>query len=261
MVERIVLSIRHSDHYTDFLFQTAGLTNRRIIPLVDPDPAALRTAAGSNALVIKCFRSNDETIPNDLPVLFNPVLNTLRVYARWYLAGDGSIDAARADMVRDMIRREVESLLLRPMNVRQVYLQYFPLLWYRRQNIFEDTRLFFAESGRSGDKWARRQPPLGVLLKAMEEDLDAFRVLSDGCCSCREHPFLLDYDEMTAPWWKIHTWCPRCGCRREIGTDNDSEWARGDHVLKSVGKRYKAPSGLTPLTLFEVIDTLESSRR
>ena len=36
MTDIIILNIQHSDDYTDYLLMTAGLTNNRIIPLVNP---------------------------------------------------------------------------------------------------------------------------------------------------------------------------------------------------------------------------------
>lgn len=54
MIEKIILAITHSDDYTDYLYQTACLTNSRIIPMLNPTASELYDATGDNTIVYRC---------------------------------------------------------------------------------------------------------------------------------------------------------------------------------------------------------------
>ena len=54
MVEKIILNIHHSDDYTDYLFQTVCIKNKRIIPLMNVSDAELKYAEWPTTLILNC---------------------------------------------------------------------------------------------------------------------------------------------------------------------------------------------------------------
>ena len=100
MIDKIILNIQHSDDYTDYLLMTAGLTNKRIIPMVNPSSEKLKAAKNNNSKVIRCFVSRDTLYPWSTPAYYDPDNGTIWVYSRCYLEDDGNINYARAEIAR-----------------------------------------------------------------------------------------------------------------------------------------------------------------
>lgn len=259
MTEKIILDIRHSDDYTDYLFMTAGLTNRRIIPLIDASEDEIRKQSDCNTQVFRCRAILRPLQPGDPTVHLSRMYPDITVRKRAYLADDGSIDYAEADKVRYRIQAFVTEQLLNPENLRAVYRQYFPLFWRKRQDIYANPGLFFAPS-RPAEDWTGTPLPLGAVLKAIDEDeRKTFRLRLGGGCSCREQPVLVDYAHPFGEHWILHTWCPACHSRREIRAWHFERWQACEALIERAGKRFDKGQGLSTLSLFDVIDALTSA--
>ena len=208
MIEKIILNIIHSDDYTDYLFMTAGLTNRRIVPLLNPSAEDIRRQSDANTKVIRCQGWGREVRPHEHPIVSDHDAGYIRVLTRSYLMEDGSIHSGKAEMVRVVLQEMAAELLLSQQNLREVFRQYFPLFWGRRKSIYADPRLFYAPSGRTECLSPWDDIPLGAILKAMEEDPGTFRLRLGGGCTCGEKPLLIDYEDMYRAHWTLYTWCP-----------------------------------------------------
>ena len=144
MLEKVILNIAHSDSYTDYLIMTAGLTNKRIIPIISPTSDKLKAQMDDTTLVLRCYNSRAEFSPGwDDPVVANIETGSVRINSRFYLDDDGSINTTNAEIVREILKREAINALLTSENLRQVFRHYFPLLWHNRQLIYDDPRLLF----------------------------------------------------------------------------------------------------------------------
>ena len=247
MVDKVILDIHHSDDYTDYLLMTAGLTNARIIPMVGASPQAIKAKADSNTLILKCHNIRKELSPWNRPVESDTSYGSVRILSRFYLADDGSINAAHAEIVRQTVQEVAMNALLSPANLLQVYRQYFPVLWSRREMIFANPKLFFASSGSH---------PIGAVLKAVEEDPRNFRIRLGGGCSCEQRPLLIDWDQVYGEHWTLYTWCPVCHSRREIRAWNFQRAWNCERSIEQSRNYYDKGQGLSALTLFDVLDAL-----
>ena len=54
MIERIILDIKHGDDYTDYLFHTAALKNKRVIPMLNPSPEELEAVKDEDMIIYHC---------------------------------------------------------------------------------------------------------------------------------------------------------------------------------------------------------------
>ena len=140
MTERIILDIHHSDDYTDYLLMTAGLTNRRIIPMLNPSTQQIKAKSDNHTRVLRCYNIRDELTGQ--PVESDVNYGSVRIRSRFYLADDGTVNATRAEMVRQVVQEMAINCLMAPENLREVFRHYFPLLWSKRQMIYQDQKLF-----------------------------------------------------------------------------------------------------------------------
>ena len=128
MVDKVILDIHHSDDYTDYLLMTAGLTNKRIIPMLNPSTPQVKAASDNHTLILKCYNNRKELSSWDSPVDADTNYGSLRILSRFYLDDDGYINAANAEMVRQTVQETIMNILLSPTNLLEVYRHYFPIL-------------------------------------------------------------------------------------------------------------------------------------
>lgn len=259
MVDKVILDIHHSDDYTDYLLMTAGLTNARIIPMVGADTKALKAKADNHTLILKCHNTRKELSPWDRPVEADTNYGSVRILSRYYLADDGSIHAANAEIVRQSVQEVAMHALLSPANLLEVYRHYFPVLWGKRQMIYDNPKLFFAASGRYAD-FGDDYMPLGAILKAIEEDPKNFRLRLGGGCSCGQRPFLIDWDRVYDEHWTLYTWCPVCHSRREIRAWNFQRAWNCEQSIDESRLYYDKGQGSSSLSLFDVLDAVQDAR-
>ncbi len=123
MVDKVILQIHHSDDYTDYLLMMAGLTNKRIVPVMWGSGDIREIKNDKNTLVLRCYASEKELSTWDRPVEFDPNYGSVRILSRFYLADDGSIHAPDAEMVRQAVQEVAMNALLSPANLIEVYRQ------------------------------------------------------------------------------------------------------------------------------------------
>ena len=257
MTDKIILNITHSDDYTDYLFLTAGLTNRRIIPLLNPSAADVKRQADINTKVFRCYGIRSASGPGNHIVQADPSAGSIRLFTRNYLQDDGTILPGQADMARHAVQELLNEILFSNQNLREAFWHYFPLLWSRRQKIYANPSLFFAYSGRNEFFISKYQDvPIGTVLKALEEDPGNFRLRLGGGCNCSEKPILVDYDLACGEYWTIYTWCPVCGAKRVIRAGHFHRSWNCENSLEETHRRYDKGQGLSSLSLFDVIDEL-----
>jgi len=259
MIAKVILNITHSDEYTDYLFMTAGLTNRHIIPMVNPGNDRIKAVKDANTLVMRCYSSRKELTPGDTPVSSNLNTNSIRVLSRFYLNDDDTINTANAEIVRQTIQEMVMNQLMAYDNLCEVYRHHFPVLWNKRQMIYDDPKLFFARSSRYGYGFGLEYIPIGAMLKAIEEDPKRFRISLGGGCRCREKPLLIDYRRDFGENWTLYTWCPACHSRREIKVADFQRYWDCDKSVEDTIRYYDKGQGFSTLNLFDVIDAVSSA--
>ena len=261
MTGKIILDIRHSDDYTDFLFMTAALTNKRVVPMLDPSREDIRRQGDNHTLVLRCVNVKREPGPKDRMVSADLVARTIRVLSKSYLLPDGEIDFSKAEAVRGGIENAINLFLLEPKNVREVYRHHFPMLWLKREQIYAQPQFFFAFCGRySSLSVCGGMVPLGAVLKAIDENPEAFSIPLQGGCNCSTPSILLDYekfyDSCTSYSWRLHTWCPVCHARREFQVDTFKQLKACNMSIDRILKQYDRGQGISNLSLFDVIDTV-----
>lgn len=260
MTTRIILNIRHSDNYTDYIFMTACLTNRQVVPLLDPSPAEVKAQSDAHTVVLGCFNSRKVPGPGDSIASYDTCTHNIRVLSRYYLAEDGSVNPAKAEIARSVIQETIKDILLSSDNIHEVYRRNFPLLWTNKEAIYSNPLFFYAKTGVfNTTKWDFF--PLGVVLKTIEEDDDLFRSRRWSGCECGQSPLIIDYEETdgNSPqgFWILHTWCPRCRSRREIRVESIDCY---ESRLTSTHCSFDMKKGLSPLTLFDVIEQLSEAK-
>ena len=260
MIDKVILDIRHSDDYTDYLFMTTGLTNKRIIPMVGASQRQIKAQSDINTLVLRCYNSRSEIGPWESPVSVDPNAGSVRVLSRFYLDDDGSINAANAEMVRQTIQESVLHVLMMPQNILEVYRHSFPILWSKRQMIYANPNLFFASSGRYSGGIVDDYMPIGAVLKAIDEDPKNFRLRLGGGCSCGQRPFLIDWDRVCGDHWTLYTWCPVCHSRREIRAWNFQRTWNCERSIEDSLSYYDKGQGSSSLSLFDVLDAVKDAR-
>ena len=256
MIEKIILAIAHSDDYTDYLFQTACLTNHRIVPMLNPTASELYDAIGSNTIVYRC-EGRYKDLQMMAPSVFAHRLNrSITVLTHYYLREDGSIDIAEAEIAREMIEKALLEELESSQNLREAYRQYFTGLWENRKTIYANPQLFYANSGLS-NKFVK-SVPLGVMLKTLEENPGIFVNPANG-------QMLIDFQYVenaeTDKWeWILEWWYP--GCR--YLTTEVIDWMGGKfktkdllaYTIAKVCSKYNKDQGRSHLTVLNVIDRL-----
>ena len=259
MTNKIILHIYHSDDYTDYLFQTAALTNKRVFPMIDPGRDEIATHYTLRTTILHCCVSRNEDYDRDEPVWFDEHIRRICVYACYYLDKDGSIDSNKANYVRSFIEKVINDILLAPENLMDIYREYFPLLWRHRDIIYSNPRYFFVKSGWRGllfDVYF----PLGVILRTIEDEHKNFRLSLRGDCGCKDAPLLIDYQYSYNDWryLTLHTWCPVCGKRRAIRTQRFLREGYCNSALESAFRYYDEGQGFSTLSLPDLIDILQS---
>ena len=256
MVDKVILDIHHSDDYTDYLLMTAGLTNKRIIPMLSPSTPQVKAASDNHTLILKCYNNRKELSTWDSPVDADTNYGSLRILSRFYLDDDGNINAANAEMVRQTVQETIMNILLSPTNLLEVYRHYFPILWSKRQKIYANPKLFFANSGRYRGGIVDDYMPIGAVLKAIDEDPKNFRIRLGGGCSCGQRPFLIDWDQVYGEHWTLYTWCPVCQSRREIRAWNFQRAWKCERSIEDSRNYYDKGQGSSSLSLFDVIERI-----
>lgn len=252
MIDKIILNIHHSDDYTDYLFLTAGLTNKRIIPMLDPSSAEIKAQSDINTLVLGCYNSRKEPDPDDSVVSYNEMTQNIHLLSRCYLLEDGTVNATQAELARSIIQEKLDDFLYSEDNLHEYYRRHFPLFWRKRQQIYDSPLLFYSKTGTGF--------PLGVLLKAIEDNEDLFRARHKGC-RCEEPPFIIDFgfnqEGNGVLCFTLYTWCPRCQSRREFGAAYLGNY---EACCASIYRGYDRKQGLSAFTLFDVVDTLSITK-
>ena len=259
MVDKVILDIHHSDDYTDYLLMTAGLTNARIIPMVGASTPVIKAKADNHTLILKCYNTRKELTPWDRPVESDINYGSVHILSRFYLEDDGTINATNAEIVRQSVQELAINALLSPANLLEVYRHYFPVLWNKREMIYANPKLFFANSGRYSGGIGDDYIPIGAVLKAIEEDPKNFRLRLGGGCSCGQRPFLIDWEQVYGEHWTLYTWCPVCQSRREIRAWNFQRAWNCERSIEQSRSYYDKGQGLSALSLFDVLDAVKSA--
>ena len=259
MTDKIILNIRHSDDYTDYLLMTAGLTNARIIPMVGASTQAIKAKSDKNTLILKCYNTRGKIPPGNPPVEFDMNYGSACIRSCFYLENDGTINATNAEIVRQSVQEVAMNALLSPANLREVYRHYFPVLWSKQQVIYSNPKLFFANSGRYSGGIVDDYMPIGAVLKAIDEDPKNFRIRLGGGCSCGQRPFLIDWDQVYGEHWTLYTWCPVCHSRREIRVWNFQRAWNCERSIEQSRNYYDKGQGSSSLSLFDVLDAVKSA--
>lgn len=259
MIEKIILDIQHSDHYTDYLFQTACLTNRRIVPMLNPSASELRDATDDNTIVYRCdgrYKDPQLIAPS---VFAHSIKRTITVLTHYYFRNDGSINLTEAEIARESIAKALLDVLESPQNLRAVYRGYFTGLWNNRQEIYASPQLFYASCGIS-NKFVK-SVPLGVMLKTVEENPDLFINAENG-------KTLIDFQFMenleTGKWeWNLEWWYPGGYLTTEIVSWLSGKFKSKDllaYTIEQACRKYDKGQGRSPLNIFNVIDELSITR-
>lgn len=257
MTDKIILNIQHSDDYTDYLLMTAGLTNKRIIPMVNPSSEKLKAAKDDNTKVLRCYIQNHPIYAWSSPVTGDIDAGSITVNTGYYLEEDGNINYHKAEIVRQSLEEMADNVLMANDNLREAFRHYFPFLWSSRAKIYADPKYFFVGSGRYesfGDSM-----PVGAILKAMDEDPSTFQIRLGGGCSCGKRPLLIDYDHVYNAYWTLYTWCPVCQSRREILAWNFQRADQCARAVEDAMSYYSKGKALSPLSLFDLVDELRSA--
>ena len=259
MTEIIILDICHSDDYTDYLFQTAALTNKRVFPMIDPGRDEIASHYTTRTTILHCRASRNEDHGQGEPVCFDEHLRRISVYPPYYLEDNGNIDSHKANYVRALIEKAINGLLLAPENLMEIYREYFPLLWKHRDTICSNPQYFFVKSGWRGllfDDFF----PLGVILKTIEDEHKNFRLSLRGDCGCKDAPLLIDYQYSRDDWHylTLHSWCPICGKRRAVKTQRFLREGYCNSALESAFRYYDEGQGFSTISLPDIIDILRS---
>lgn len=258
MTDKIILNIQHSDDYTDYLLMTAGLTNKRIIPMVNPSSEKLKAAKDNNTKVLRCYTVHHPMYTWSSPVTGDIDAGSITVNTGYYLEEDGSINYHKAEIVRQSLEEMANNVLMANDNLREAFRHYFPFLWGSRAKIYADPKYFFVGSGRYenfGDSM-----PVGAILKAMDEDPSTFQIRLGGGCSCGKRPLLIDYDHVYNAYWTLYTWCPVCQSRREIHAWNFQRADQCARAVEDAMSYYSKGKAVSPLSLFDLVDALRGSR-
>ena len=257
MTDKIILNIQHSDDYTDYLLMTAGLTNKRIIPMVNPSSDKLKAAKDNNTKVLRCYTVHHPIYTWSSPVTGDIDAGSITVNTGYYIEEDGSIDYHKAEIVRQSLEEMANNVLMATDNLREAFRHYFPFLWGCRANIYADPKYFFVGSGRYENFGGSM--PVGAILKAMDEDPSTFQIRLGGGCSCGKKPLLIDYDRVYDAYWTLYTWCPVCQSRREIRAWNFARSYQCERAVEDAAAYYGRGKVVSPLNLFDLVDALRDS--
>lgn len=264
MIERIILNIRHSDDYTDYLFQTACLKNSHVIPMADASEEELKENAVPGALILLCEGLYHDPFLKEPAVWVSRRHKSILIISEYYLHEDGSIDYSHAEMVRQQVAAGILEILEDRQNIREVYRHYFGLLWNNRERIYNDPRLFFANTAILHRLAFVRWISIGAMQKTIERYPEYFSVPGVHCSHpCKRDVLLTDFqyvkDYVSGEWeYELYFWCPECNrsfCKTIEAPDN---WALMSDLIEKVCKEYDGvPSSFT---IFDVIDEVSITR-
>ena len=264
MIEHIILDIRHSDDYTDYLFQTVCLKSRRIVPLLDASEPELRGAARPGTLIFRCEGLYHDPFLQEPAVWICPRNGMIVVLREYYLRPDGTIDYTQAEMARQQIAKGLLEILEERQNIREIYRQHFGLLWRNRERIYEDPRLFFANTAISFRLAFVSWIPLGTMLRTIEQYPKYFSIPGSHCGHpCEGNMILTDFqyvkDYVSGAWeYELYLWCPECDRSFFRTIDGPDNWSLMSDLVEGVCKGYEGAPSL--LTIFDVIDNLSVTR-
>ena len=258
MIDKIILDIRHSDDYTDYIFATACMTNMRVVPIIGAKDEEIKKQSDLRTRVLRCFGLKRELREGDR--VADADSGVIRVLTRYYILDDGTINYTNAERVRATVQECILRVLNEPENIRELFRLNFPLLWSKRQMIYDSPQMFHTGCGRYTTSLS--EAPLGAVLKAMEESGD-FRLKLGGGCNCPSGPLLIDYGTYNpgnySGTWILHTWCPTCHSRREIKAMDFQRAAALDLDIEVQRRKYDKGQGLSSLSLFDVVDELKKT--
>ena len=268
MIRKIVLNIRHSDDYTDYLLMTSALTDKRIVPLLDPNDNVLQLVTDSKTLVLRCEASNGEPRERRKPgpgLFINQGKGEVVVFPKYYYHADGSIDSTHAELVRSQLNDALHTILYCTNNINKLYIRCFPFLWKYRQKIYDNPQFFSTFCGRHIQEFAVGHcMSLGAVLKALEKNEGLFRMRLEGGCNCTDKPYLIDYKKSysgeTKGAWLLQTWCPDCQSFHAVWVEKFDEALLCDQAIYDVRKEYDPDLRLSNLSLFDVIDAIQDAR-
>ncbi len=258
MIERIILNIKHADPYSAYLCMTASLSNTRVVPFVDASDEKIRRTMRRGTVLVNCLVIPWEPEDDRQQVSMDARSRTIYVMSGSYLRPDGSVDFDIAERVRDGVGNLTEELLLSARNQQDAFHTYFPLLWTGRNLIQATPELCYVPYPHnfSGSHFGSIAM-LGAILKAMETDVDCFRLKLPGGCSCGECPFITGYEMESMGLWAIRTRCPVCGEGRTVKA---KDFPRYHRCIRSIEKADVSMSGqgyISRLTILDVIDELK----
>ena len=261
MTERIILNIHHSDDYTDYLFQTVCIKNKRIIPLMNVSDAELKYAEWPTTLILNCDGETCDNYWKSLSVWVSEEYHCANVQTGYYLRPDGTIDNTEAELIRQTLEKELLNILENGQNLRDAYHKYFSLLWRCRETIYSDPRLFYADIGLRNK--CVGFIPLGAMLKAIEENPEYPMVPDEHRWHhCKADMILIDYEKQydrdrDKRNYRQHLWCPDCGelFSRSIHTYTNY-WKSIMQLIENTCRKYDKGQGRSRYTIFNVIDNL-----
>lgn len=244
---------------------TACLKDSRVLPLLDASPDKIERMRSPDTKLLLCTGSHEELTETANIVDFKD--SSVNILTRFYLSDDGTIDSTRAEGVREVFKGELlYAYLYDDENIREAFIHYFPLLWEKRQIIYDNQQYFFTSSGRwcyhamSNGSYVYSPAPIGAILKAMKNN-QLFRIRPAGLC-CHRYPLLVDNyitaasDEKTA--W---LYCPHCHKLWKTIVPELPDTLESEKAIHKAARKYDKGQGLSKLSLFDVIDELKGDSR
>ena len=260
MTDKIILDIRHSDDYTDYLFQTAALRNRRVIPLVGADPQEILSLRTQTTSVVRCEGVCRDPGGDGKLCAQDMGNGTIRVFTRGYLSDGGTPDPLRAAQARKEVEGILDGILLGPDNQAELFRACFPLLWSERRRICSAPNLYRVPypKGEGGYPFGAIVR-LGTILEIIESDAVHFRYPAPCGCPGGGSLLLVDYRKSFRRMgeWAIHAWCPVCGERWDAAVDDFGQYRTLDRIIEEKCAESLDGPGFSTLTLFDVIDILK----
>ena len=256
LVKRIVLDIRHSNDYLDYMFMTACFTDKRVVPMIDAAPEVIARLNEPETQVILCLGH-----PSEHEASLSEESEAFVIEPSDYLDNSGEINTAKMEQTRNTIKSHVERILYHNDNTREAFIHYFPLLWENRKTIYDNPQFFFTLSGRfcyfSNPNYSSIAP-VGAVLKAMKNNqLFRVRYHAGGCG--HKYPILVDgymddcYDKMA---W---LYCPVCHKLWETIVPELPKTLDCDKAIEKAVCKYDKGQGLSSLSLFDIVDELKKT--
>lgn len=252
MIERIILDIKHGDDYTDYLFQTAALKNKRVIPMLNPSPEELEAVKDENTIIYHCHSTYcDPGIKS--PIDFDDTHRAITVSTHYYIRLGGTVDGHKADDIRQRIEKHILDELESDENLRETFKQAFTILWEHREEICTNPSFFYAKCGLH-NKFVH-SIPLGAMLKSIDDNMELFTNPETG-------RILVDFEFCDTYNWYLEWWDPvsRTNFTEVIKwEDGFNEFKEKDLLactIETACKKYCKGKWAGPFTVFDVLDRL-----